>query len=336
MNKDKTIKIRDNKLDALRALIMIYIVCIIHGMYWYGSGNSFLRSALLFEMPIIFYISGASYSLTQPKRTIETIIDRFKRIYLPYYIYVIIWLSCLLIFGYIDNLTQGHYYKTIIGHSFEQAPAQSHIWFIIPYMIISCSLPIQNVLLNKISPIIYLIISAGVFLFACTLSLHSILLHVFCYNFFFILGYVSYRRWNINRLLSITGGLLLIAISLYYKGELVNMQTCKFPPNFIFLTFGLGWLGLLNGFIPLINLKCNSILKLWCKHGYTIYLYQSIPYVLYALSNKWCKAWLNEHQILAFIILPVFIFAANTILCLVLCFFRNRFFSSSRFIKQIK
>lgn len=319
---------RDNQLDVARALIMIYIVCIIHGMYWYGAGNAFLRSALLFEMPLIFYISGASYSLTRPKKTLETILNRFKRIFLPYYIYVIIWLFILFVWGRTEYLSYGHCWKTIIGLSFEQAPAQYHIWFILPYMLISCSLPVQKALLNKISPVKYLAINVAVFLLACTFTLHDILLYVLCYNFFFILGYVSYRQWNINRWVLIIVGLFLVLLSLFYKGELAHMQMCKFPPNINFLTFGLGWLGICGGLMPLVSFKCNSVLRVWCRHGYTIYLYQTIPFVLYGcLPICEGKVWLHEHPLLGLIILPVFIFVANTILCLVLNFLRCGIFS---------
>ena len=58
---------RDANLDKYRAIVMAYIVCIIHLIYWAGFCSEPDRSFLLFEMPVIFFISGASYRLSTPK-----------------------------------------------------------------------------------------------------------------------------------------------------------------------------------------------------------------------------------------------------------------------------
>ena len=66
---------RDTQLDIYRALAMIYIICVIHVVYWLGIGNELITSIILFEMPVIFFITGASFSLqTKEKSFIEKFI----------------------------------------------------------------------------------------------------------------------------------------------------------------------------------------------------------------------------------------------------------------------
>lgn len=67
---------RDSQLDLYRALIMIYIVCWIHGIYWFDTANDVVKSISLFEMPIIFFIAGASQKLSKPKGVVQTIRNR--------------------------------------------------------------------------------------------------------------------------------------------------------------------------------------------------------------------------------------------------------------------
>lgn len=51
---------RDRLLDILRGLTMIHIVCVIHVLWYFGLAREPIYSFLLFEMPAIFFIAGAS------------------------------------------------------------------------------------------------------------------------------------------------------------------------------------------------------------------------------------------------------------------------------------
>ena len=78
---------RDIQLDIYRALTMVYIVCVIHVVYWFGVFDEPVRSILLFEMPVIFFISGASYGVKHRIREVRSIVkNRVKRVLLPFYI----------------------------------------------------------------------------------------------------------------------------------------------------------------------------------------------------------------------------------------------------------
>lgn len=46
---------------------MMYIVGVIHTIYWLPVTENVFKSLLLFEMPVVFFITGASYTLSNPK-----------------------------------------------------------------------------------------------------------------------------------------------------------------------------------------------------------------------------------------------------------------------------
>ncbi len=84
---------RDTQLDLYRAGVMIYIVCVIHVLYWLQIGGEPLKSLALFEMPVIFFISGAALSLSKPKRSLwRTVWNRLRRVLFPYYVY-----ACMMV-----------------------------------------------------------------------------------------------------------------------------------------------------------------------------------------------------------------------------------------------
>ena len=79
---------RDVQLDMYRGLSILYVVCFIHVLYWLNIGKQPFMSMILFEMPVIFFISGASLSFSKNPRPVKkTLKSRFYRLLLPYYIY---------------------------------------------------------------------------------------------------------------------------------------------------------------------------------------------------------------------------------------------------------
>lgn len=75
---------RDRNLDIYRGGIRIYITCFSHLVWWEGAKvGVFDRgwvSAALFSMAIIFYIAGASFSLTSEKPYWVYIRTRVKKL----------------------------------------------------------------------------------------------------------------------------------------------------------------------------------------------------------------------------------------------------------------
>ena len=158
----KTTGTRDVRLDTYRAMIMIYTVCVIHITYWFGVGTEPLLSAMLFEMPVIFFIAGASQAVTNKKRGIvETIINRAKRILLPLYIFLFFIFIIVMLATVTDadispynidvhRFTAAGVLKILLTGGSTVLPFYGYTWFVAVYLIISCSLPIQQKLLRHI------------------------------------------------------------------------------------------------------------------------------------------------------------------------------------------
>lgn len=134
----QTEHVRDHQLDVYRALMMIYVPCVIHVLYWLQKGNSVINSLLLFEMPVIFYISGAPMCITGKKRSMRgTITNRVTRVLLPYYFYIL----CGIIFISLFAAYSSHGSYSVSRMIFAQGevlplPYMWHLWFIVPYLLV--------------------------------------------------------------------------------------------------------------------------------------------------------------------------------------------------------
>lgn len=174
------IKINDNKrdmqLDMYRGLSMLYVVCFIHVLYWLKIGDQPFMSLVLFEMPVIFFISGASLSFNKdPRPIMKTLKSRFYRILLPYYIYamvmvVIVAALSIIWYYWYPNIEQIFGTKVASKYMFDirdytwhdiasilktsnvpQSPCVWHLWFILPYLVLSCTFDIQKRILQKVN-----------------------------------------------------------------------------------------------------------------------------------------------------------------------------------------
>lgn len=318
---------RDIQLDCYRALAMIYIVCVIHIIYWFYIGSELIKSMALFEMPVIFFIAGASQSYKKRHDLKSTIISRIKRVLLPYYVFVVflfIWYySCTKLNTTfynqhinIQQLNTLDIIKILATGGNDNIPYLGYTWFISCYMIVSCSLPIQKKILERTSPAVYVAgILATFVLWKLTgmSSPENIVENLLTYNFFYITGYSYYRRIE-KKYISILA-IIPVTISAYLllSGTAVPMQFHKFPPDTIFLVYCFGILCILGIIFSKVNIKYNYILKIWNERGYTIYLYQSIShFILYKATAGWIDRIHNDFA--TFIICFILIFIITTAL----------------------
>lgn len=313
---------RDIQLDIYRALTMVYIVCVIHVVYWFGVFDEPVRSILLFEMPVIFFISGASYGVKHRIREVRSIVkNRVKRVLLPFYIFLSV-LFLLLSIGYCDtdirDLSPYDIVKILMTGGSEKIPYYSYTWFISVYLFVTCSLPVQEKLISKCKPFPYIMTC----LFPC-LVLHFVTLpfanwfikELFTYNFFFILGYLYYKRVGYTNITILAIVFAVLTLYGFIHGEMPPMQDNKFPPNLYFLLFSFAALCMLSLTIGRIRIRYNKILRLWNERGYNIYLYQCLShYTVYLLTHEWISQ-LGSGMV--FIILFVATFTVATIISLV-------------------
>lgn len=91
-------KLRDDRLDIYRGFFMIYILSVVHLIYWLRIEfiAPYIKGLFLIEMPIVFYVSGWAFSISSKKIYLIYLRNRLKRILTPYYIFVLL-ISLLLI-----------------------------------------------------------------------------------------------------------------------------------------------------------------------------------------------------------------------------------------------
>ena len=294
---------RDTQLDIYRALLMMYIPCVIHVMYWLGNGSEPYLSVLLVEMPLVFFLSGAAFSVSRSRRGLwPTFLNRVKRVLLPYYIYAFLLVAIGLVvsllcaktgwlrswpvditrYGWKDDAA------ILLCHDIPQYPFIWHLWFIPPYLILSCTLPLQTRLMQKMSPWLYLAICLALFLIAQSLTSISLLRQVLCYNVFLVCGYLFYRKLNsATTALAGAAALALVLVAVWALGmDFCPMQGHKFPPDWLFVAYNLFVLCLIALVVNRFTIRNNRFLRIWSERGYNIYLYQSVVFAIVHLLRQ--------------------------------------------------
>lgn len=152
---------------------MIYVVCFIHVVYWLKIGAEPIKSLMLFEMPLIFFISGASLSFNKtPRRFKQVFFNRMVRVVIPYYVYAIVSVVVLAIVSMLwqleiscikESMFAANYHiditlyslrnicSILALHNIPQFPFVNHLWFIWPYLILSCTFEVQKRILIKVN-----------------------------------------------------------------------------------------------------------------------------------------------------------------------------------------
>ena len=147
---------RDTTIDALRGAAMIYMVCIIHVVYWFSPTPEPFSSVLLFEMPAVFFIAGAAQSLRRgPLPSMKKMAaGRARRVLLPFAFFLpwlFLWLLLISavepadsMFNFsIGSLAWTDYAKILLTFGGDKIPYYQYTWFIPCYFVLLCSFPLQ-------------------------------------------------------------------------------------------------------------------------------------------------------------------------------------------------
>lgn len=295
---------RDTQLDIYRALLMMYIPCIIHVLYWLGDGSEPYLSVLLVEMPLVFFLSGAAFSVSTSRRGLwSTFLNRVKRVVLPYYIYAFLLVSIGLIVsllclktGWLNSIPidiTRYGWKDVAAillcRDIPQYPFIWHLWFIPPYLILSCTFPLQSRLMQKMNGWLYLAICLLLFFIAQALTNISLIRQVLCYNVFMVCGYLFYRKLH-HTTIALAGVAALAIVLTGVSGlgvDFCPMQDHKFPPDWLFVLYNLFALCLIALIVSRFTFSNNRLFKIWSERGYNIYLYQSVVFaIVHVLRQK--------------------------------------------------
>ncbi len=279
---------RDTQLDAYRAMLMIYIVCFIHVEFWLGFGKEPYLSLSLVEMPLIFFVSGAALSFhREPRPFWTTVRNRAKRILVPYYIYALLMLCIVALRLHLPAYTWKDWAKVLLCDAIPYLPHTSHLWFIVPYMLLSCTFDLQKRILTKINRGGYLLLCVISFLVVSHVTENSLVRNVLCYNIFMVAGYVFYKNIRMKHVLFCAmAALVLLLVYRICQIPFCPMQEHKFPPDFVFLTYGVMVLAALSMLFSIVTLPNWHILRLWNEQGFNIYLFQNIPYTAVAIAIR--------------------------------------------------
>ena len=289
-------KERDLQLDMYRGLVMIYILCVIHVTYSLGLAPEPWRSVILFEMPVIFFISGASVAVASSRHGVKgTAWSRFKRVLLPYYAYIFytaIIVCAIAAWSHFSgststdiDLSVKKFAKALIPHDWAlDVPYMSHLWFVIPYLAVSCVFPFFRGVVDRLPRAV----TTGILLASCVAVVFvpwEIVREIVIYNFFFVIGYLYYKKLSVRWMAAIAG-LSAVILAVCVVGldiGIMPMQAHKFPPDLIFLIYGVGALALLGILFSYVKIPNFKLLEIWNKRGYTIYLWQNYFFIAVAL-----------------------------------------------------
>ena len=288
---------RDTQLDIYWALLMMYIPCVIHVLYWLGDGKEPYISVMLVEMPLVFSLSGAAFSVSRSRRGLwPTFLNRAKRVVLPYYIYAAVLVGIGLIASllclktgflrsfHLDITRYGwnDIMAIVLGRDIPQFPFIWHLWFIPPYLVLSCTFPLQVKLMKKMNSWLYLAICLLLFWVVQAHTGISLLRQVLCYNVFMVSGYLFYKKLN-NRTVLLAGATALAIVLVGVLGfgvDFCPMQGHKFPPDWLFVIYNLFVLCFVALIVSRFTISNNWLFRIWSERGYNIYLYQSVVFAI--------------------------------------------------------
>lgn len=300
---------RDTQLDHYRALMMIHVI-IGHVMYWlYAAGEPYL-SFVLFAMAGTFFIAGASVAVNTRRRSLwGTVVNRVGRVVIPFYIYAVVVIvftvAVTALFG--DTARMGFkpydfgtygwkdIVRIVLCEDVPGAPFGAHIWFLQPYLILSCTFPLQVWLTERCNRHIYMAACFVLFLAVQAVTRHELLREVACYNVFMVAGYLYYRRMGVKTrvIVGLCAAAAIVANEVT-GGHFCPLQGHKFPPDWLFATYGVFALCMVSLVLGKIKIPSNRFLEIWNVRGYNIYLYQSVVFVFVAIFSSRLKAHVTQ------------------------------------------
>lgn len=290
---------RDKSLDGMRCLAMVWVIavhCVYWGCFYEGAGMYSLLSLGLFEMPLFFFITGASNSLGRTEGYASFVYRRFRRILVPYWIYGAV--CALVSMGAWEGLTALQAGKILLSWLipwFGQITTLPYIkwivWFVPVYLAMVLVLPVMKKLAAGKWRYLPLPVLAGLFLVTWRLGFYWVRIGVF-YGLWTYLG-LFYKRLRqggqklrIGLAVTALAGFGSLAVC-YLLGMGLDLQNQKFPPTPVFFLYACAAISLLipamdpvgKAFAWLEERKAASwLVDLYSRRSTTIFLYQTFVF----------------------------------------------------------
>ena len=331
MNRDKTI-------DRLRGFAMFWVI-VVHVLYW---GNFFTngyvnlwKSFCLFEMPLFFFITGASNSLCKTSSYFEFVRKRFQRILIPYWEFAIICaILSIMKYSLDGNMDFSTGIKVLlswlipIDRQMTSVPYLTWaLWYIPVYLCVVLLIPVLNQMKRSTSRIKFAILLIGIFVVTCLLKIgwaqkiafYSLWTYVGLFYSDIMLAVESKCTRKYFLYMAATGEIIICM--LHFVGEPLDMQINKFPPNMIFLAFSIMMLALILWAAPYFDAifkwleKDNlvgRIFNLYSTHSMTIFLYQVFAF---SLTIRFSHMLIQGNGIIISCIKAVFCLVTTILVC---------------------
>ncbi len=293
---------RDPFLDRLRGLTMMWVV-FVHVPYWTGLFSEYpmyiIKSFLLIEMPLLFFITGASNTFSTKRSYLSFIRKKYARILVPYWVYSIVCFILTILF-YFNNGESPSVLKSAkililwlvpIDRQVTPLPYLTWaLWYIPIYLIVIATFPLlMKIQKSRFRYTPFLILPSFVCVFD-TLNI-GVLQSVSFYLIWTYLGlyYPIIVKCAKEKCLGIWVLIIetvcaLIILALLQNNGILDMQVNKFPPNMMFLAFSVLFFGILfqssrklNTVMKIVegNRTLSLLVEKYSQHSMTIFLYQS-------------------------------------------------------------
>lgn len=284
---------RDRNLDIYRGGIRIYITCFSHLVWWEGAKvGVFDRgwvSAALFSMAIIFYIAGASFSLTSEKPYWVYIRTRVKKIVIPYWKYALFCFPAVLAYYWKHGgiIPLGDFVSYVLFTPPVEHRIFDHLWFLSPYLLISLCLPMlfKSICKYRIPFIVY---GACLILLLLFKQYYPELIQTaIVYMLFTVWGLYYKRNLGWQNVACVVAAIGYLAYVFGIEKVPFDIQANKFPPNLLFVSYclvvlGLGGSYMKKGIVALYDKSAivRRYIDIYSREGYDIYFVHAFSTLL--------------------------------------------------------
>lgn len=286
---------------------MLWVIAV-HALYWgaFCSDKTFnlLKSFLLFEMPLFFFVTGAANNFSRTYNYLEFVYRRFKRILVPYWVFAIICAG--LTIARIIRREGGTTPETIIkiiGSWLIPIDRQMTsiqyltwaVWFIPVYLCVVLAIPLLRKIRQTKMSLVFIPVLLVLFILSCAFYI-GWFQNVLFYSFWTYIG-LFYNEIKTSlckhgfrifmALISACSVFALIILKIYHYS--LDMQVNKFPPNIAFFFFSITAMSLIILVIPSLDNVCALLCKqklikeafnLLSTRSLTIYLYQVFAFTV--------------------------------------------------------
>jgi len=302
-------------LDVARGLLMAWIVFAVHGVFWLHLAPLGPASLALFEMPLIFLISGAAFRLSQRGRPEPGywgyLLRRGVRILAPYWAFALVCAVLMIalagksafetLLAWLDPVRGGAGYTTLT--------LSWHLWFVAPFLAVTALMPLVTRVRMPIAAPLWVWAGAATavagladWLDASRFGAGQM---VVFYGLWALFGYAlaaapqRYRIAELAVVLALSLIVLIAGVVLFPDLVSPDMQANKFPPNAVFFVFCCAWVAAIliaARFVPeaaVAAMARSPLLRPFIAAGYSIYLWQGAGYaaaILIGRAHGW-SAW---------------------------------------------